>query len=189
MLEHDLSVISLDRPERRPERRPGDLPVDEGVELRDTPGRGTGVFATKCVPAGEIVMVGVIERVLDRNDRHASQIGENLFVLHAGLIRWVNHSCDPNCGIHVNASGAHDFVAMRDIAAGEEVVFDYAMRNHRIEHFPARCLCGAQNCRGRITGWVDLPEHRKADYKGFVAPYLVAASPSQRTSVVSGVTE
>ena len=40
-----------------------------------------------------------------------------------------------------------------------------------------------------ITGWVDLPEDRKADYTGFVAPYLVAASPGQRTSVVSGVTE
>lgn len=180
-----MSMISADRPTGRS----ADPPAGEGVELRDTPGRGRGVFATARFSAGDIVMVGVIERVLDGNDRHASQIGTNLFVLHAGLIRWVNHSCDPNCGIHVNASGAHDYVAMRDIAVGEEIVFDYAMRNYRVEHFPPRCLCGAHNCRGRITGWADLPEDRKAAYRGFTAPYLMAAERSLHLVTATEATE
>ena len=61
-------------------------------------------------------MVGVIEKVLDQNDFHASQVDENKHVRHAGLISKVNHSCNPNCGIKVNQDGGHDFVAMRNMA-------------------------------------------------------------------------
>jgi hypothetical protein len=58
------------------------------------------------------------------------------------------------------------------IGAGEELTFDYAMRNFTIDHFPAVCLCGAARCRGSITGWKDLPAARKDDYGELVAPYL-----------------
>ena len=118
-------------------------------------------------------MPGVIEKRLPGNHSHASQIGENDYVLHGGLISKVNHSCDPNCGIAVNATGAHDFIAFRDIRAGEELTFDYAMRNYGVAHFPAACHCGAPNCRGKITGWKALPPERKRAYEGFVAPYLL----------------
>ena len=46
------------------------------------------------------------------------------------------------------------------------------MRNYTVEHFAAHCQCGSPRCRDRITGWKDLPSERKADYRGFVAPYL-----------------
>ncbi len=131
------------------------------------------MFATRSFQIGETVMVGRIVRELDRNDPHASQVGEQRFVLHGGLIPKVNHSCDPNCGIRVNSSGAHDLVARAPIAAGQEITFDYAMRNYSVEFFPAHCRCGAGCCRGRISGWKDLPAQRKADYQCFVAPYLI----------------
>jgi len=35
------------------------------------------------------------------------------------------------------------------------------------------CLCGADTCRGAVTGWKDLPAERKAAYEGLVAPYLL----------------
>jgi uncharacterized protein len=123
--------------------------------------------------AGEIVMVGVVEQVLEHNSEHASQVGVDEYVLYRGLIPKVNHSCDPNCGIQLNESGSHDYVARRFIGPGDEITFDYAMRNLTVEHFPARCRCGERACRGRITGWQDLPESRRRDYEGFVAPYLL----------------
>ena len=58
-------------------------------------------------------MVGIIDKIMEENHSHASQIGENEYVLHAGLITKVNHSCDPNCGIRVNETGAHDSVAIK----------------------------------------------------------------------------
>lgn len=125
-------------------------------------------------------MVGVIESELDRNHSHASQVSTQRFVLHGGLVPKVNHSCDPNCGIRLNSSGAHDFVARAPIAADDEITFDYAMRNYSVEHFPAHCGCGSPHCRGRITGWRDLPTQRKADYHGFVAPYLIEIDDNTR---------
>ena len=143
-----------------------------GYELQRTDAKGEGVFATQSFQVGETVMVGVIEAELDHNHSHASQLSEKRFVLHGGLIAKVNHSCEPNCGIHLNASGAHDFAARQPITAGQEITFDYAMRNYTVEHFAAHCQCGSPRCRDRITGWKDLPSERKADYRGFVAPYL-----------------
>ncbi|GAA2444751.1 hypothetical protein GCM10010191_71780 [Actinomadura vinacea] len=146
--------------------------MNNGYELQGTGSKGEGVFATRFFQVGETVMVGVIDLELDHNHAHASQVSEKRFVLHGGLTSKVNHSCDPNCGVRLNASGAHDYLARQPITEGQEITFDYAMRNYSVEHFAAHCQCGSSRCRGRITGWKDLPAARKADYDGFVAPYL-----------------
>ncbi len=148
--------------------------MNNGYELLDCKDKGQGIFATKQFHSGDIVMVGIIEEDnIDENHSHASQMGEFRYALHGGEITKVNHSCNPNCGISLNKAGAHDFIAMHTIGIGDEVTFDYAMRNYIIEHFPYKCCCGARNCRGSITGWKDLPESFKSKYKGYVAPYLI----------------
>ena len=151
----------------------GTVVRDQGAELREAAGKGAGVFAARPFREGEVVLVGVIEAELDHNDAHASQISWHRFVRHGGLMPKANHSCDPNCGIRLNASGAHDLVARLPIPAGEEITYDYAMRNYTIEHFPAGCRCGTALCRGRITGWKDLPSDRRDAYRGYTAPYLL----------------
>lgn len=145
----------------------------EDVVLRRAPdGTGDGVLAARPFAAGETVMVGFLIGSLPGNDAHATQIGPGSWARHGGLGPKVNHSCDPNCGVRLNRSDAFDFVARRPIAAGQELTFDYAMRNFTIDHFPAVCLCGADGCRGSITGWKDLPARRKVAYGDLVAPYL-----------------
>jgi uncharacterized protein len=62
-------------------------------------------------------------------------------------------------------------IALRDIVAGEEVCYDYAMSDgSNIDEFP--CQCGAPNCRGTITGrdWMN-PVLQQA-YAGHFSPYL-----------------
>jgi hypothetical protein len=156
-----------------PEARSIKVAADEGVELRLTAeGKGDGVLATHAFAAGETVMVGFLVGALSRNDSHATQVAPDRWVRHGGLGPKVNHSCDPNCGVRLNHAQAFDFVARRAIDAGQELTFDYAMRNFTIDHFPPVCLCGAARCRGSVTGWKDLPAARKADYGELVAPYL-----------------
>lgn len=150
---------------------PDDTSAD--IELRETRGRGEGVFALRSFERGATVLTGVLEERDVTNHSHASQLGPDEFGFHSGLTSKFNHSCDPNCGIRVNGSGAHDFVARRAIAKHEETTFDYAMRNYRIDHFPGDCSCGRLVCRGEITGWQDLPQARKDAYRGYVAPYLI----------------
>lgn len=153
----------------------------DGCELRTTPdGRGEGVFATRSFRPGETVIVGRIERQVESNHSHATQVGPFEYVELSGLGPMANHSCDPNCGIRTNDRGAPDLVARRAIAAGEEITFDYAMRNYSIEHFPAHCRCGSQLCRTSVTGWKDLPEERREAYDGLVAPYLLEMETRRR---------
>jgi hypothetical protein len=148
---------------------------EDGVELRCLPdGKGDAVLATRPFMAGETVMVGSLIGALTGNDSHATQVGPDRWARHGGLGPKVNHSCDPNCGVRLNDRHAFDFVARRSIGAGQELTFDYAMRNFTIDHFPAVCLCGAARCRGSVTGWKDLSAARKADYGELVAPYLRA---------------
>jgi hypothetical protein len=146
---------------------------EEDVELRrGADGKGDGVLATRAFAAGETVMVGFLIGPLTGNDSHATQVAPDRWARHGGLGPKVNHSCDPNCGVRLNDGDAFDFVARRPIGNGQELTFDYAMRNFTIDHFPAACLCGAARCRGSVTGWKDLPAARKADYGELVAPYL-----------------
>jgi SET domain-containing protein len=42
----------------------------------------------------------------------------------AGDIRYTNHSCDPNCVMVVSEERCY-LVAIRDLAQGETVTFDY----------------------------------------------------------------
>lgn len=148
--------------------------MNSGYELLNCKDKGQGIFATRQFHSGEIVMIGVIEEDnIEENHSHASQMGELRYALHGGEITKVNHSCSPNCGIKLNKAGAHDFVAMHAIEIGDEITFDYAMRNYVIEHFPYACCCGAKNCRESITGWKNLPESFKSTYEGYVAPYLI----------------
>lgn len=141
-------------------------------ELRETIGKGLGVFAKRGYAPGQTVIVGVIERTLGGNDSHATQVGVDRFIRHKGLNCLVNHSCDPNCGISENHMGWHDIIAIKDIRADQEITIDYAMRNYTIEHFPNQCTCGSVDCRGKITGWKDLPWKTKARYLKCSASYL-----------------
>ena len=60
---------------------------------------------------------------------------------------------------------------MRDIKAGEEVNFDYAMCDGSI-YDEFTCQCGSANCRGQVKGtdWT-IPELWEK-YDGYYMPYL-----------------
>ena len=138
-----------------------------GCELRRTEAKGVGVFATRPFRRGETVLVGEIARRLDANDAHASQVGPSEYVLLAGLGPKVNHSCDPNCGI----VGSILLVTRRDVDAGEELCFDYAMTDSD-DYDTFECTCGTDRCRGVVTGddW-KRPELRDR-YEGWHSTYL-----------------
>jgi SET domain-containing protein len=63
-----------------------------------------------------------------------------------GLGAYLNHSCDPNCEIDEIKKRAWIF-ALRDIAAGEELLWDYNLYD---DEAPAPCHCGSPKCRGTM---------------------------------------
>jgi SET domain-containing protein len=83
------------------------------VEARPSPVHGTGVFARRAIAAG--THVGTYEgHPVDTDGTHV------LWIEGTGVLRYLNHSRTPN----VAFDGA-ELYAVRDIAAGEELVFDY----------------------------------------------------------------
>jgi SET domain-containing protein len=63
-----------------------------------------------------------------------------------GLGAFLNHSCDPNCEIDEIKKRVWIF-ALRDIAAGEELLWDYNLYD---DDDPAPCYCGSPKCRGTM---------------------------------------
>jgi hypothetical protein len=148
--------------------------------VQKSPIQGRGLFATGEFSPGEIVCVkggyiftratlDEIEPVLGPAE---IQIADGLFIgpsrtedLEGGMI-FSNHSCDPNLAVQ----GQIVFVALRQIAIGEELTHDWATTDD--DDYSMTCRCGAAGCRGTITGkdWQKKDLQRK--YRGVFSWYL-----------------
>ena len=144
----------------------------------DLPGKGRGSIVVEPIRAGEMVMAfggtcltrAEFDLLSDDRISRSIQIDDELFLaghVEAESADWMNHSCTPNCGM----SGQVIVVAMRDIAVGEELTYDYAMSDGS-DYDEFECACGTAACRGKVTGndWM-LPELQLA-YRGYFSPYL-----------------
>ena len=61
--------------------------------------------------------------------------------------RYINHSCDPNCAVHMTSRTIW-IVALRDIKTGEELTFNYGYELD--DEMEQPCTCGAKHCYGFI---------------------------------------
>ena len=77
-----------------------------------------------------------------------------------GIAAFINHSCDPNCDVD-EVKGRVIIRAIRKIAAGEELAYDYNLYDGDTDD-PAPCFCGAKNCRGSMYSEKELARRRKA---------------------------
>jgi len=139
---------------------------------------GCGVFAREPIHKGELVALWggriaaghELDPGMPNFTQRVLQIEEGLFLLTPAELEpsdCFNHSCTPNLGF----SGQIGLRALRDIQAGEELNFDYAMCDGSpYDEFD--CYCGAPDCRGQVTGqdWM-IPELWDR-YSGFFSPYL-----------------
>lgn len=138
------------------------MPLLDGLEVYASSIHGYGARTTRPFAKGERVCFGdgvLYKEDDDFDDTYAlilpaedSGLGKNYFWDLVDQTRWFNHSCDPNTEV----MGAWDpenkemrawWEALRDIAVGEEITYDYAFAAEVAE----ACYCGAKNCRGVIV--------------------------------------
>lgn len=72
---------------------------------------------------------------------------------------FINHSCDPNCETD-EQDGRVWITAIKNIAAGSEITYDYCLYDGGDE--PATCNCGAKSCRGTMYSIEEI-RRRKRD--------------------------
>jgi SET domain-containing protein len=160
--------------------RPGLTYRSPKTEVKASPIEGLGLFARLAIARGEIVAVKggyVLTRAewapLGRELGPAEiQLTDDLVIAPVsaderdGAMLYTNHSCDPNIALQ----GQIVFVAMRDIAAGEELTHDWATTDD--DDDAMTCHCGSPRCRGTISGkdWQrrDLQER----YRGWFCWHL-----------------
>jgi SET domain-containing protein len=85
----------------------------------------------------------------------------------AGMGRYANHSCRPNCGI----KNLFEIVAMENIPQDTEITWDYAMTENN--DWFMTCRCGDPECRKLITGYRNLPPEIRTKYTGFISEWLI----------------
>ncbi len=151
------------------------------TEVRPSPIEGRGLFAIAAIAKDEIVAVkgGSIftrEALAPLRLLLGSaeiQIEENLFIgparaeeREASMI-FSNHSCEPNLGL----SGQIGFVAMRNIAAEEELTHDWAMTDDDDDQM--HCACGTARCRRIVTGKDWQRPELQTRYGTYFSSYLL----------------
>jgi len=139
------------------------------IQVRRSAVHGKGVYAVQAIAAGDTVLeyVGEIISWEEAQARHPHDPANpnHTFYFHidetrvidalygGNSSRWINHSCDPNC--EADEQNGRIFIkALRDIAAGEELNYDYGLiideRYTKKLKADYPCWCGATNCRGTL---------------------------------------
>lgn len=139
------------------------------IQTRRSGVHGNGVFAVQDIAEGETLIEYKGELIswkeaLRRHPHDPSQPNHTFYfhidderVIDGGVkgnaARWINHSCEPNCEADED-KGRIFIKALRNIAAGEELSYDYGliidepMTRKLKDEFP--CWCGSGQCRGTL---------------------------------------
>ena len=141
--------------------------------------KGKGVFAQRRIEPNELVWdySGEEKWIKDIPPdlwQHCFQVGYDRYVVpRRDSFGWfMNHSCEPNCLI----MGKTRVVALRRIAAEEEVTFDYST-NVGWDGFSMECRCGSSACRKVVRSYRHLPEELSGHYGACVSNYLLGPKP------------
>jgi uncharacterized protein len=123
-----------------------------------------GVYAAEFIAKGKRIIEYTGQRVPEKDVPDDDDNPHTfLFGLDDGVVidpeiggneaRWINHCCDPNCET-IDENNRIFIYAIRDIEAGEELFYDYALEIDEPITKKSRklyeCLCGSPHCRGTM---------------------------------------
>ena len=135
------------------------MPFAEGQPLLEFTGRR--------LPAREVPSL-----ISGDGDRYVQVTPDHYMGPSGRLDDLVNHSCDPNAGLRFTEDGVF-LVAIRAIAPGEEVTWDYSTTLAE-SNWHMICQCRSANCRRVIGNFSTLDADRQEWFRSrnLVAPYL-----------------
>lgn len=148
--------------------------MENPIEVRQTPGKGLGIFAKRNILKDEIISEFTGPRIKIENlGEFPPEVVDHLF--NVGVDEYLvarepevrtNHSCDPNAGIRKEAL----LVAIRNIDKDEEITFDYSMI--MADDWEMDCMCGSPLCRHRIGKFRNLPDELKEKYRDYTPDWI-----------------
>ena len=142
------------------------------IQVRRSGIHGKGVFALQPIAAGETILeyTGkvITWKQAQKKPPHIPDEPNHTFFFHiddkhvidggdgGNAAKWINHACGPNCEADEDDDRRVFIKALRDIAPGEELNYDYALivesrYTPKLKQEYA-CRCGAPECRGTMLG-------------------------------------
>ena len=154
---------------------------DIGLEIRHTADRGRGLFATRPIAAGSLLMEmkGWLAKGSELQVSWLClQVDHDLWLCSNGdlLDDCGNHSCEPNAGF---VDGRPVLFALRDVEPGEEITWDYSTSLSETG-WALDCRCGSPKCRGVVRGWFELQNEERDRLMPIALRYLRPRQPSSR---------
>jgi len=143
------------------------------LEVRQTPDMGRGVFAVAPIVRGTCLLKcegWLAAGAALAEDWLAMQVGPDLWLCSAGacLDECINHSCEPNAGF---VTGEPMLFALCDIAAGEQIFWDYSTSIAEAG-WTLECRCGSASCRRIVRSWWELSVAERARLEPIALAYL-----------------
>jgi uncharacterized protein len=139
-----------------------------GLEVRSSSIQGRGCFTTHPIKKATRVLEYTGRRLRrqeadriyhDRPSTYLFVLADGQTVIDGiGMASLVNHSCQPNCEPAEEDERIYLF-ALRDIAAGEELTYDYNLTNSNDREMS--CCCGSKKCRGTMYSKEEIKRRKK----------------------------
>ena len=129
-------------------------------KIKETVGKGRGIFACKTILAGTIVG-DYLGMIVDNAEYDLAQDTKGLYLMYlsdrASIypdfdqpgIYLMNHSCRPNCGMYVYR-GHTLFFAIQKIMPNEELTISYMLSPNICKSCTHQCKCGLATCSGTM---------------------------------------
>lgn len=142
--------------------------IDFLEERKRKDGITTGVFTSVKIESNLPIIQFVGKIFTDKNlpNDDVIQIGPNMFIGSSpNLDEKINHSCDPNCMLHIAGSRVILY-SLYMIPADTELTIDYSVSsNDTYDSWKMDCTCGTSKCRKIISGFDYLDDKLKENYK------------------------
>ena len=126
------------------------------IEVRDKAGF-KGVYAEHAIKQDSVIF-NLRGTISTRPSKYTIQLGSNRHLNFPAIRRpnddldycwqYLNHCCEPNGYMN---TAERTFRALRDIAPGEEISFNYLTTESEMAE-PFHCHCGSASCYGFIQG-------------------------------------
>lgn len=133
------------------------IPATPRLLIQSSKIHAAGVVTLDPIPRGRRILEYDGPRISKdlADERYAEKVVTYLFSIDGtsdvidgfAAAMFVNHSCAPNCETE-EYKGRVYIKAIRHIAPGEELVYEYNL--HDSDDESADCYCGAPHCRGTM---------------------------------------
>ncbi|MEK6397280.1 MAG: SET domain-containing protein-lysine N-methyltransferase [Terriglobus sp.] len=137
--------------------------------LRSSPVHGCGCYTIDPIRSGarvaeydgpRMTKAEADERYANRDITYLFGVQDRDTVIDGfGTPMFINHCCEPNCQTEEDEEGHVYILALRNIAAGEELTYEYHLYDSDEDDQP--CYCGADACRGTMFSDAEVRRRKK----------------------------